>query len=141
MPTIFTRIIEGELPGSFVWRDERAVAFMSINPLATGHVLVVPAVEVDHWIDLDAELAAHLFEVARVIGRAQSKAFTCARLGLIVAGYEVPHTHLHVIPTTSMSQLNFANAATGVDPAELEVAAEALRAELRAAGRPEVTPP
>src|SRR6187200_240715 len=106
MPTIFTRIIDGELPGTFVWRDERAVAFMSINPLAHGHVLVVPTAEVDHWIDLDPVLAGHLFDVAWVIGTAQAAAFRCARVGLIVAGYEVPHTH--VIPTSSMSQLNFA---------------------------------
>jgi histidine triad (HIT) family protein len=138
MPTIFTRIIDGELPGTFVWRDASAVGFMSINPLAAGHVLVVPTVEVDHWIDLDAELAAHVFEVARVIGLAQAAAFQCARVGLIVAGYEVPHTHVHVIPTTSMSHLNFANAAAKVDPAELEAAAEAIRRQLRAAGRSHV---
>lgn len=139
MATIFTRIIDGELPGTFVWRDERAVAFMSINPLARGHVLVVPIVEVEHWIDLDADLAAHVFEVARVIGIAQDAAFGCAKVGLIVAGYEVPHVHVHVIPTNTMSQLNFANAAASVDPTELEAAAEAIRAELRAAGRREVT--
>ena len=138
MPTIFTRIIDGELPGTFVWRDERAVAFMSINPLAHGHVLVVPTAEVDHWIDLDPVLAGHLFDVARVIGTAQAAAFRCARVGLIVAGYEVPHTHVHVIPTNSMRELNFANAALSVDPAQLESAAEAIRAQLRAAGRDEV---
>jgi histidine triad (HIT) family protein len=130
MATVFTRIIDRELPGTFVWRDENAVAFMSINPLATGHVLVVPIVEVDHWIDLDAELAAHLFDVARAIGRAQASAFGCSRVGLIIAGYEVPHTHLHVIPTNSMAELNFANAAAAVDPAELEAAAEAIRARV-----------
>ena len=130
MATVFTRIIDGELPGTFVWRDEHAVAFMSINPLATGHVLVVPIVEVDHWIDLDAELAAHLFDLAGAIGRAMASAFHCARVGLIIAGYEVPHTHLHVIPTNSMAQLNFANAALSVDPADLESAAEAIRAQL-----------
>ena len=139
MPTIFTRIIDGELPGTFVWRDERSVGLMSINPLAEGHVLVVPTVEVDHWIDLQAELVAHLFEVARVIGVAQAAAFRCEKVGLIVAGYEVPHVHVHVIPTTSMAQLNFANAAVGVEPADLESAAEAIRAQLRAAGRSEVT--
>jgi histidine triad (HIT) family protein len=139
MATIFTRIIDGELPGTFVWRDDRAVGLMSINPLAPGHVLVVPTVEVDHWIDLDAELAGHLFEVGRVIGVAQAAAFDCARVGLIVAGYEVPHTHVHVIPTTSMAQLNFANAAVQVDPAALETAAEAIRKQLRAVGRDEVT--
>jgi diadenosine tetraphosphate (Ap4A) HIT family hydrolase len=140
MPTIFTRIIDGELPGTFVWRDERAVAFMSINPLARGHVLVAPTAEVDHWIDLDPALAGHLFDVARVIGTAQADAFRCLRVGLIVAGYEVPHTHVHVIPTNSMSQLNFANAAASVEPAELESAAEAIRAQLRAAGRHEAVP-
>ena len=138
MPTIFSRIIDGELPGTFVWRDDRAVGFLSINPLAPGHVLVVPTAEVDHWIDLEPALAAHLFDVARVIGRAQAAAFGCARVGLIVAGYEVPHTHVHVIPTNSMSQLNFANAATNVDPADLESAGEAIRAQLRSAGHTEV---
>jgi histidine triad (HIT) family protein len=138
MPTIFTRIIDGELPGTFVWRDDRAVGFMSINPLAPGHVLVVPAVEVDHWIDLDAELVAHVFEVTRVIGVAQASAFPCEKVGVIVAGYEVPHVHVHVIPTTSMAQLNFANAARSVDPADLEANAEAIRERLRAAGRNEV---
>jgi histidine triad (HIT) family protein len=138
MPTIFTRIIEGELPGTFVWRDDRAVAFMSINPLARGHALVVPTAEVDHWIDLDPAAAGHLFNVSRVIGAAQASAFPCVRVGLIIAGYEVPHTHVHVIPTNSMSELNFANAAAAVDPGELESAAEAIRAQLRAAGRDEV---
>jgi diadenosine tetraphosphate (Ap4A) HIT family hydrolase len=138
MPTIFTRIIDGELPGTFVWRDERAVAFMSINPLALGHALVVPTAEVDHWIDLDPTDASHLFDVARVIGAAQAAAFRCLRVGLIIAGYEVPHTHVHVIPTTSMSELNFANAATSIDPGELEAAAEAIRAQLREVGRSEV---
>jgi histidine triad (HIT) family protein len=138
MPTIFSRIIDGELPGTFVWRDDRAVGFLSINPLAPGHVLVVPTAEVDHWIDLEPALAAHLFDVARVIGRAQAVAFGCSRVGLIVAGYEVPHTHVHVIPTNSMSQLNFANAATNVDPADLESAAAAIRAQLRSAGHTEV---
>jgi diadenosine tetraphosphate (Ap4A) HIT family hydrolase len=130
MPTIFTRIIEGELPGTFVWRDDHAVAFMSINPLATGHVLVVPIAEIDHWVDLDADLAAHLFDVARVIGRAQVTAFGCRRVGLIIAGYEVAHTHLHVVPTNSMAEFNFANAAMSVDPADLAAAAEAISAQL-----------
>ena len=74
MPTIFTRIIEGELPGVFVWRDPQCVAFLSINPMHPGHTLVVPRAEVDHWIDLDPELAAHLFQVAQTIGQAQEAA-------------------------------------------------------------------
>lgn len=139
MPTVFSRIIAGELPGTFVWRDERCVGFMSINPLARGHVLVVPIDEVDHWVDAPADLVTHLFEATRVLGIAQYRAFDCARVGVIIAGYEVPHTHLHVIPTNSMAELSFANAAASVDPADLERAAAAIRTELRAMDRPEVT--
>lgn len=131
MPTIFTKIIEGDIPGTFVWRDDRCVAFLSINPMATGHTLVVPIEEVDHWIDLSPDLAAHLFDVARRIARAQQQAFAPERVGLIVAGYEVPHTHIHVVPTSDMSELSFANAATNVDRDELETAAAQLRAALK----------
>jgi histidine triad (HIT) family protein len=138
MGTIFSRIIAGELPGTFVWRDERCVAFMSINPIATGHVLVVPVDEIDHWLDAPADLTAHLFEVTRVLGLAQREAFDCRRVGVIIAGYEVPHLHVHVIPTNSMADVAFANAAPWVDPAGLEAAAEAIRVRLREMDRPEV---
>jgi diadenosine tetraphosphate (Ap4A) HIT family hydrolase len=125
--TIFTRIINGEIPGTFVHRDERCVAFMSINPIAPGHVLVVPIEEIDHWIDGSADLVAHLFAVTRRIALAQSAAFDCERVGVIVAGYEVPHAHIHVIPTRSMADVSFANAARSVDRDELEAKAEAIR--------------
>ena len=138
MPTIFSRIIAGEIPGVFVWRDDRCVAFMSINPLADGHTLVVPIEEVDHWIDCDDDLVAHLFRVSHVIGRAQQEAFDCERVGVIVAGFEVPHTHVHVIPTHDMGDLSFANAKASVTREELESAADRLRAALSAAGRTEV---
>ncbi len=137
MPTLFTRIIRGEIPGTFVWRDDRCVAFLSINPLATGHVLVVPIEELDHWIDAPPELNGRLFAVAQVIGQAQERAFACERVGVIVAGYEIPHLHVHVIPTSSMSQLSFANAGNAT-PAQLEEAAELIRIQLRTAGHPEV---
>lgn len=130
MTTIFSRIIAGEIPGTFVHRDDRCVAFMSINPLAYGHVLVVPVDEIDHWIDLSDELVAHLFAVTHRIGRAQQRAFGCARVGVIIAGYEVPHAHVHVIPTDHMGQLSFANAATSVDHDEIESAAAAIRSAL-----------
>lgn len=139
MSTIFTRIIDGELPGTFVWRDERCVAFLSINPMAPGHTLVVPIEEIDHWVDADAELMAHLFEVSRVIGQAQHRAFRCERVGVIVAGYEVPHLHVHVVPTNQMSELSFANAAASVERSDLEAWAEAIRTELRAVGATGVT--
>ncbi|MEO6653941.1 MAG: HIT family protein [Ilumatobacteraceae bacterium] len=134
MPTIFTRIIDGEIPGTFVWRDERCVAFMSINPMAHGHVLVVPIDEVDHWIDASPELSAHLFDVTRHVAEAQRIAFRPARVGVIIAGYEVPHTHIHVIPTNDMSELSFANASPTADPALLEAGAGVIRAALVDAG-------
>lgn len=130
MATIFTRIINGEIPGTFVHRDERCVAFLSVNPLARGHVLVVPIAEIDHWLDLPADLAAHLFAVAQRIGKAQKTALHCERVGLIVAGYEVPHAHIHVIPTTQISQFDFATAAAHVDRVDLEAAAAEIRAAL-----------
>lgn len=139
MPTVFTHIIEGRIPGTFVWKDDRCVAFMTINPIADGHVLVVPREEIDHWVDCSPDLSAHLFAVAHEIGRAQMDAFACERIGLIVAGYEVPHTHLHVIPTSSMADLSFANAASTVEREELEAAAARIRAALRAAGRIEAS--
>jgi histidine triad (HIT) family protein len=130
MTTVFSRIIAGEIPGTFVHRDERCVAFMSINPLARGHVLVVPIEEIDHWIDASPDLIGHLFEVVHRIGRAQKQAFDCARVGVIIAGYEVPHAHVHVIPTDHMGQLSFENAAASVDRHEVEAAASAIRGAL-----------
>jgi histidine triad (HIT) family protein len=133
MPTIFTRIIEGELPGTFVWRDDVCVAFMSIAPITPGHTLVVPRAEVDHWIDLDPDVNAHLMRVSQQIATAQQQAFSPARVGLMIAGLEVPHVHLHVIPIDGMQDLDFGNAAAA-DPAALDAAAMRLRAALRDAG-------
>lgn len=126
MTTIFTRIINGEIPGTFVYRDDVCVAFLSINPMANGHVLVVPIAEVDHWIDLSPDLSAHLFAVAHRISQAVSQAFPCERVGLIIAGYEINHCHIHVIPTQSMHELNFANAASSVSRETLETNAAAI---------------
>jgi histidine triad (HIT) family protein len=130
MPTIFTRIIDGELPGRFVWRDERCVAFLTINPLKPGHTLVVPRAEVDHWLDLEPDLAAHLMTVAQTIGQALQRGFSPARVGLIIAGLEVPHVHLHVVPFDTMADLDFARAEKSPDPAALDRAAETIRAML-----------
>jgi histidine triad (HIT) family protein len=137
MPSVFTRIIDGELPGRFVWRDERCVAFLSIAPLKPGHTLVVPRREVDHWIDLEPAENAHLAGVAQVIGRAQQRAFAPARIGMMIAGLEVPHVHLHVLPIDGVHDMDFANADHDPDPAALDAAAEAIRVQLRADGRAE----
>lgn len=140
MATLFTRIIDGEIPGRFVWRDDRAVAFLTIAPMTPGHTLVVPVAEVDHWLDLDADLAAHLMLVAQTVGQAQEAAFNPARVGLLVAGLEVPHCHLHVVPIDSEADLSFAKADPDPDPAALDAAAERLRVALRKLGHADRVP-
>jgi histidine triad (HIT) family protein len=140
MATLFTSIINGDIPGRFVWRDDRAVAFLTIAPIRPGHALVVPIEEVDHWIDLDPDLASHLMVVAREVGRAQQAAFEPERIGLIVAGLEVPHTHLHVIPIDSEGDLSFSKADHTPDPAALDDAAERLRTALRDQGHADRIP-
>lgn len=134
MPSIFTRIIAGELPGRFVWRDETCVAFLSINPLRPGHTLVIPRAEVDHWIDLPNDTNAHLMRVAHEIGTAQMTAFHPTRIGLIIAGMEVPHVHLHVVPIDAERDLSFANADLAPSSESLDSATEKLRTALRAGG-------
>ncbi len=130
MPTIFTRIIDGELPGRFVHRDDRCVAFLSIAPIRPGHTLVVPIAEVDHWVDLDPDLAGHLMRVAHRVGQAQMAAFSPARIGLIIAGMEVPHAHIHLVPIDRESDLHFENADQNASPDDLDAAADRLRAQL-----------
>ncbi|MYI56881.1 MAG: HIT family protein [Acidimicrobiia bacterium] len=130
MATLFTRILNGELPGHFVWRDERCAVFLSINPLTAGHSLVVPVAEVDHWLDLDVETNMHLTAVAHRVGRAIMETFGTERVATVMAGFEVPHVHLHVFGADSMSDLDFANAAASVDPSELAAHAARLREAL-----------
>ena len=131
MPSVFTRIIQGELPARFVWKDELCVVFLSIAPLRPGHALVVPRAEVEHWIDLPAVTAAHLMLVAQTIGKAQQAAFNPARVGLMIAGFEVPHVHVHVVPIDGMQDLDFASADVQARAGVLDDAAGRLRAALR----------
>lgn len=138
MPTIFTRIIEGDLPGTFVWRDERSVAFLSINPLRAGHTLVVPIQEVDRWIHCPPDLRDHLMGVAQTIGTAIDDVWDPERVGLIIAGLEVPHLHLHVVPIWGVDDLDFANAAASVTREELDDAAGRIREALRSRGETHV---
>lgn len=140
MASIFTRIIDGELPGRVLWRDDRAFALLDIRPLHVGHALVIPRQEVDEWTDLDPELAAHLAVVAHHLGAAQRAVVPCQRVGLLIAGFEVPHTHLHVIPVDRMADFDFSRADTNPDQAQLDEVAERLRQELRRRGHGEHVP-
>jgi len=132
--SIFSRIIAGELPADFVWKDVLSVAFLSNRPLRPGHTLVVPRREVDHWLDLEPELLNHLIATAQTIGRAQMAAFKPARIGLVLVGLEVPHTHFHVVPIRGVHDLDFDNQDPNPDPAMMKAAGESLRHELRRLG-------
>lgn len=131
MATVFTRIINGELPGRFVYEDEVAVAFLSITPLSPGHTLVVPRAEVDQWTDADGPVLHHCLDVAKKIGIAAKAAFGAPRAGLVIAGLEVPHLHVHVFPAWSMGTFDFGGAKPATDE-ELDAAAAKLTAALGA---------
>jgi len=130
MPSLFTRIIEGELPGRFVYQDPQVVAFLTIAPVRPGHTLVVPRVEVDDWLDLDADSRDALFRAAHTVGRAVGTAFPARKVALLALGLEVPHVHLHLIPIDAEAQIDFARADQNPDPAALDDAAERIRAAL-----------
>jgi histidine triad (HIT) family protein len=134
VPTLFTRIIDGKIPGTFVWRDARCVAFLSINPVQPGHTLVVPRAEIDHWIDLDPVDTAHLALVAQTIALALQHVYTPVRVGLLIAGLEVPHTHVHVIPIVIGEADLHLDRARNATPEELEREAVRIRASLEAMG-------
>lgn len=130
MATLFTKIINGEIPGTFVHQDDKCVALLDVAPMTEGHVMVVPRDEISHWIDADAELLAHLTAVAKRIGEAQKAAFDCERIGLIIVGYEVPHMHIHVLPTNSMDDFDISDRAPMQTPEQLEAPAEKIRQAL-----------
>ncbi|TFH88497.1 HIT family protein [Billgrantia azerbaijanica] len=129
MASIFTRIIEGELPGHFVWEDERCVAIMTLNPMKPGHLLVIPREEIDHWDDLPPELTAHLMTVSQTLAKALKRAFPCQRVGLLVVGLEVPHVHLHLVPLDAMQDIRVEGLAQA-QPEALAAAAAKVREAL-----------
>lgn len=140
MSTVFTKIIDGELPGRFVWQDDKCVAFLDISPLSYGHVLVVPREELDMWTELPEDLNAHLYVVASRIGNAQVKALGAARAGMMIAGYEVPHVHLHVFPTQSLADFDLSKVMREPDEDKMTEAHTKLCAALRDAGYGEFVP-
>ncbi|WP_010134408.1 HIT family protein [Ochrovirga pacifica] len=107
MSSIFTKIIQGEIPCYKVDENEHFIAFLDINPNAAGHTLVVPKKEIDQLFDLDDELYTQLFAYSKKIAKAIEKAITCKRVGLSVIGLEVPHVHVHLIPLNNMADATF----------------------------------
>jgi diadenosine tetraphosphate (Ap4A) HIT family hydrolase len=130
MTTVFTKIINRELPGRFVHEDDEVVAFLTIQPMTQGHTLVVPRAEIDQWQDLDEAVLGRVMSVAQLIGKAVCRAFDTQRAGVIIAGLEVPHLHVHVFPTRSLSDFGFANVDNNPSPASLDEAQAKIKAAL-----------
>ncbi|MFL0580122.1 HIT family protein [Dietzia sp. 179-F 9C3 NHS] len=140
MASVFSKIIAGELPGRFVWQDPEVVAFLTIAPVAQGHTLVVPRAEVDRWTDLEPALLTRLNEVAQAVGKAVIQGFGASRAGYLIAGFEVPHTHIHVFPANDMSGFDLTVADPDTPAEESDAAADTLRRTLRDLGYGEFVP-
>ena len=135
MASVFTHIINGDLPGRFVWKDGTAVAFLTINPVTPGHVLVVPRKEIDHWEQIDTPTFTHMTDVSQKIGRAVKDAFDAPRMGMLIAGLEVPHLHIHVFPALTLETFDLSKADQNPSPESLDDdAAAKIRASLRSLG-------
>jgi len=130
MATIFTKIINGELPGRFVYEDDEVVAFLTIEPMTQGHTLVVPRAEIDQWQDIDPAVFRRITSVAQLVGQAVCRAFDADRAGVIIAGLEVPHLHVHVFPTRSLSDFGFANVDRNPSAESLDEAQAKIKAAL-----------
>ncbi|MFI6362691.1 HIT family protein [Nocardia sp. NPDC050630] len=134
MASVFSAIIEGQLPGRFVWEDDEFVAFLTIAPVTQGHTLVVPRKEIDQWQDVDADTFARLNGVAQKIGRAVRQAWDAPRAGLLIAGLEVPHLHVHVFPAFTMGNFDISGANPHPTPESLDEAQTKIKSALRDLG-------
>lgn len=132
MPSIFTKIINREIPGYIVHEDERYIAFLDINPLVVGHTLVVPKKEVDFIFDLDDETLAGMNVFAKKVALAIKKAVACKRVGVAVIGLEVPHTHVHLVPMNVTDDLNFTRPKLSPSKEELSNVAEKIKKAITA---------
>ena len=127
MASIFTKIINREIPAHIVAEEDQYIAFLDIMPLVKGHTLVVPKIEVDYIFDLEDPVLTGLNIFAKKVSKAIRKATGCKRLGVAVLGLEVPHAHMHLVPMNSMSDMNFANPKLKPSQEELAVMAEKIR--------------
>ena len=126
MKSIFSKIIDREIPAHLVAEDENFLAFLDINPLAVGHTLVVPKKEIDYFFDLEEELLSEMMVFSKRVSRAIKKATECKRVGVAVIGFEVPHAHLHLVPMNAMSDINFANPKLKLSKEELAATASRI---------------
>jgi histidine triad (HIT) family protein len=127
MASIFTKIINGEIPCYKVAEDDRFFAFLDINPLKTGHTLVVPKQETDYIFDLSDESLAGLILFSKKVAKGIRSAYPCNRIGIAVLGLEIPHTHVHLVPMDSMEDINFKNPKLKFSPEEFKAIAEKIK--------------
>lgn len=130
MASIFTKIVEREIPAHIVAEDDKYLAFLDINPLAEGHTLVIPKKEVDYVFDLDHQTLAGLFSFSKGVAKAIEKVVDCKRVGVSVVGLEVPHAHVHLIPINSVEDMNFSQMKLSPSKEELAEMAQKIREEL-----------
>lgn len=130
MASIFTKIINQEIPSYKIYEDENFYAFLDIFPLAKGHTLLVPKVEIDYLFDVEDGLLSNMLPLSKKIAKAIEKAFPCNRVGVVVLGLEVPHAHIHLVPINGEDDLNFANPKLKFTPEEFEQIAAAIKANL-----------
>lgn len=130
MPSVFSMIINGDLPGRFVYEDDDVVAFLTIEPMTPGHTLVVPRAEVDNWQTVEPALFHKVMDVSQLIGKAVCAAFGAQRAGVIIAGLEVPHLHVHVFPARNLSDFGFANVDRNPSAESLDEAQAKIKAAL-----------
>ena len=130
MASVFTMIMNREIPGRFVYEDDDVVAFLTIEPMTRGHTLVVPRSEVDRWQDVEAGLFNHVMAVSQRIGKAVCTAFGADRAGVIIAGLEVPHLHVHVFPAFNLTDFGFAHVNRNPSPESLDEAQAKIIAAL-----------
>jgi len=130
MASIFTKIVKGEIPCNKIAEDDNFLAFLDIFPLAKGHVLVIPKKETDYIFDIQDQEYQDLWAFAKKVAKAIDQAIPCERVGVAVIGLEVPHAHIHLIPLQSVEDINFSRPKLKLEPAELQVIAEKIKAKL-----------
>jgi len=129
MATIFTKIINREIPSYIIAEDDNYIAFLDVSPLVAGHTLIVPKQEVDYIFDLDNDTLAGLSVFAKKVAVAMKKAIPCKRIGVAVIGLEVPHTHMHLVPMNSMGDINFTKPKLSPSQEALADIAEKIKAK------------
>lgn len=129
MPTIFTKILAGEIPAHKILENEKYLAFLDIRPVNPGHTLVIPKQEIDYIFDMKDDLLGGLMAFAKKVAKGIKKTVPCRKVGVMVAGIEVPHAHVHLIPINGVSDLNFSRA-KATPQEELALMAEKIRTNL-----------